>query len=261
VRSVISTHRFSSRAANYARYRPGYPKAALEHLRRQCGLVPGSVVADIGSGTGLLSRQLLDLGCTVFAVEPNREMREAGETLLGDRANFTSLAAAAEATSLPDCSVDLVAAGQAFHWFDRAQARAEFRRVLKPNGWIALLWNYRRLDTTAFLRGYEALLRKYCPDYAEILDRDLHRRQVEEFFAGKVSLATFDNPQDFDWSGLEGRHLSQSYVPLEGPRFGPMMRELRELFDATQLGGRVVFEHETRLYCGQPPTSPRPSPP
>jgi SAM-dependent methyltransferase len=133
-----------------------------------------------------------------------------------------------------------------------ARARVEFSRILKPGGWVALLWNYRRLDTTAFLRGYEALLRKYCPDYAGILDRDLHRRQVEEFFDGKVSLATFDNPQEFDWSGLEGRHLSQSYVPLDGPRFAPMMRALRELFDATQLDGRVVFEHETRVYLGRP---------
>ena len=129
-------------------------------------------------------------------------------------------------------------------------------RAKKTGGRVALLWNYRRLDTSAFLRGYEALLRKYCPDYADILDRDLHRRQVEEFFVGRVSLATFDNPQEFDWSGLEGRHLSQSYVPLEGPGFEPMMRELRELFDATQQDGRVVFEHETRVYCGQLSTSP-----
>lgn len=245
------TRRFSSRAANYARYRPGYPEAALDHLSRQCGLGRGSVVADVGSGTGLLSRQLLDLGCRVFAVEPNPEMRETGEALLVGRANLTSVAAAAEATSLPDCSVGLVAAAQAFHWFDRTRVREEFRRILKPGGWVALLWNYRRLDSAAFLRGYEVLLRKYCPDYDEILDRDLHRQQVEEFFGGKVSLATFDNPQELDWNGLQGRHLSQSYVPLEGPRFEPMMRELRELFDATQDDGRVVFEHETRVYLGR----------
>lgn len=251
MKPVAPTQRFSSRVANYARYRPGYPSAALEHLSRQCGLARNSVVAEVGSGTGLLTRQLLELGCKVFAIEPNREMREAGEARIAGRANYTSVAAAAEATGLPDLSVDVVVAAQAFHWFDHARAREEFRRVLRPGGWVALLWNYRKLDTTEFLRAYEALLRRYCPDYAEIHDRDVHRRQVEDFFAGEVTLATFDNLQMFDWAGLEGRHLSQSWVPLEGPAFEPMMRELRELFDSSATDGRIAFEYETRVYCGR----------
>lgn len=207
-------------------------------------------MADAGSGTGLLTRQLLDLGCQVFAIEPNASMRQAAEARLANDPRFVSVAAAAEATGLPGGSVDLVAAAQAFHWFDRARARMEFRRILNPPGWVALLWNYRIPDATPFLRGYEALLRNYCPDYSEILDRDRHRRDVEEFFGGGVTVATFDNPQELDWSGLEGRHLSQSYVPLKGPCFGPMMRELRQLFDTHHTAGRVVFEHETRVYLG-----------
>ncbi len=260
MKGAAPTLRFSSRADNYARFRPGYPAAALEHLSRLCGLGRGSLLAEIGSGTGLLTRQLLDLGCEVLAVEPNREMREAAEQMLAGRARFASVAAAAKATGLPDSSVEFVVAAQAFHWFDRARAREEFCRILKPHGWVVLLWNYRKLDTTAFLRGYEALLRRHCPDYAEILDRDLHRRQVEEFFAGKMALATFDNVQHFDWEGLEGRHLSQSFVSQEGPGFEPMMRELRELFDANRENGRIDFEYETRLYCGQLPPRAPPSP-
>jgi SAM-dependent methyltransferase len=211
----------------------------------------GSVVADMGSGTGLLSRQLLELGCKVFAVEPNREMREAAEAALGGHPGFTSVAAVAEATGLADRGMDLVVAAQAFHWFDHGRAREEFSRILKPERWVALLWNYRRLDSTAFLRGYEALLRKYCPEYAETLDRDLHRRQVVDFFTGNVSLATFENLQEFDWAGVEGRHLSQSFVPLEGPRVTPMMRELRELYETNQSNGRIAFEYETRVYLGK----------
>jgi SAM-dependent methyltransferase len=246
------TQRFSSRAENYARYRPDYPAAALDWMAAGCGLREGWKLADVGSGTGLLSRQLLERGCKVFAVEPNEEMRKTGERLLSSYPGFVSVAGRAEATGLPPQSMDCVVAGQAFHWFDRQRAREEFRRILRPQGAVALLWNYRKLNATPFLAAYEALLHRYCPGYAEILDRDLHRRQVEEFFEGRVTLSVFDHCQDIDWTGLEGRHLSQSYVPLEGPQFTQMMAELRELFEAHQRDGHVAFEYETRLYCGRP---------
>ena len=245
-----ATERFSSRVDNYARYRPDYPSAALDHLESRCGLRPGCTVADIGSGTGLLTAQLLKRGLKVFAVEPNRDMRAAGERVLSLFAGFTSVAGSAEATGLPPHAVDGVVAAQSFHWFDHPRARAEFLRILRPGGPVVLLWNYRKLEATPFLAGYEALLRRHCPDYAEILDRERHRRQVEEFFGGRVDLWLFDHVQHYDWAGLEGRHLSQSYVFLEGPQFAPMMRELRALFDAHQREGSISFEYETRLYAG-----------
>jgi SAM-dependent methyltransferase len=245
------TERFSTRVANYARHRPGYPAAMLDHLLRVCGLGTDSIVADLGSGTGLLAAQLLARGWQVIGVEPNREMREAAEAQLAAHPRYRSVAAPAEATTLERESVDLIVAAQAFHWFDRARARLEFVRILKPPRWTAIAWNYRHVDTSAFLRGYEALLHEYCPEYAEILDPERHRREVEAFFGGEVALDRFDNVQSFDWEGLAGRHLSQSYVPLDGPRFEPMMRDLRHLYDACQVDGRVAFEHETRLYLGK----------
>jgi SAM-dependent methyltransferase len=246
------TRRFAARVENYARYRPDYPAAALDHLQADCRIAPAAEIAELGSGTGLLTRQLLDRRFRVFAVEPNLEMRKAAEERLAQRAGFVSVAGTAEATTLADATVDAIVAAQAFHWFDRPRAKPEFRRIVRPRGPVVLLWNYRKHEATAFLAGYEALLHEYCADYAEILDRDLHRRQVEEFFEGRMTLSVFDHRQRFDWAGLEGRHLSQSYVPLEGPRFAPMMRELRELFEAHQRDGHVDFEYETRVYCGRP---------
>lgn len=249
---IDSKQRFSSRVDNYIRYRPGYPLQLLGLLARECGLTPASAVADIGSGTGLLSRPFLDNGNLVYGVEPNREMRLAGEALLRDHARFRSLAATAEQTGLPAASVDLVIAGQAFHWFDHARCRQEFARILRPGGWVVLVWNYRRHQASAFLQAYEDLLLRYCPEYPKILDRDAQQRDVGAFFGARPHrLEGLENRQDFDFRGLQGRHLSQSYVEQDGENFEPMMRELRALFDAHNIDGKVAFEYETRVYFGR----------
>lgn len=150
--------RFSNRVQDYIRYRPGYPQAVMDCLRDEFGLRPQQVVADIGSGTGISTGLLLDNGHRVIAVEPNADMRAAAETRYGSNGAFQSVAAPAEATTLPDASVDWIVAAQAFHWFDVEKCRVEFRRILKRGGFVALLWNDRR-DDTPFLRGYDALLK------------------------------------------------------------------------------------------------------
>lgn len=152
--------RFSSRVADYVRYRPGYPSEVLPLLRTECGLKPGHVVADIGSGTGFLSELFLKNGNRVYGIEPNDAMREAGEEYLASYDNFSSIVGSAEATTLESGSVDFVSAGQAFHWFAPSATRTEFRRVLKANGWIVILWNDRQRDTP-FADAYENLLLKY----------------------------------------------------------------------------------------------------
>src|SRR5712691_9479273 len=163
-----ATRRFSDRAANYVRYRPGYPPEALQTLNTECGLRPSHVIADIASGTGIWTGRLLENDNPVFGVEPNAEMREAGERLLAPFPKFTSIAGTAEATTLADQSMDFVTAAQAAHWFDRERARREFVRILKPGGWLVLLWNERLTDATPFLRGYEELLLKYGTDYQDV---------------------------------------------------------------------------------------------
>jgi ubiquinone/menaquinone biosynthesis C-methylase UbiE len=156
-----STERFSSRVEHYVRYRPGYPPEVLELLKSECGLTADSVIADVASGTGIFTRLLLENGNRVFGVEPNDDMRRAGEEFLAGYPRFTSVAGTAEATTLADHSVDLVTAAQAAHWFNFEKARREFVRILKSGGWTVLLWNDRRIEATAFLRDYEQLVLTY----------------------------------------------------------------------------------------------------
>ena len=246
------TERFSSRVENYVKYRPGYPKAILALLRRDCGLTPGSVVADIGSGTGLSSKLFLPNGNRVYGVEPNPEMRAAGERQLAKHTRFVSVAAAAEATTLPDAGADFVVAGQAFHWFDIPGTRAEFTRILKPDGWVVLMWNERHVSDTIFLRNFERILKTYCPEYAEVDHRRVDARTLHKFFGRQgFQFAHFDNAQQFDFEGLQGRLLSSSYAPEPGhPNHAPMLAELRRVFDAYQSRGQIAFLYDTKVYYG-----------
>lgn len=250
--SKTSTVRFSDRVENYVRYRPGYPPQVLELLRTECGLEPDHVIADIASGTGIFTKMLLENGNRVFAVEPNAEMREAGQNLLAAYDKLTSVAGTAEDTTLPSESVDFVTAAQAAHWFDRRRARAEFCRILKPGGRCVLIWNERRTATTPFLRDYEQLLLTYGTDYKEVR----HERTtavIHEFFApANYQESVFDLRQRFDYEGTAGRLLSSSYAPLEDhPSHIPMMRELRRIVDTHAQQGWVEFEYNTRVYYGK----------
>lgn len=245
--------RFSSRVENYIKYRPGYPPGVIETLRAECGLSVASLVADVGSGTGLLARLFLDLGCAVTGIEPNAEMRAAAERLLADYPNFISLPGSAEETGLPDASQNFVTVGQAFHWFNPSDARTEFRRILRPGGWVALVWNQRRTTSSPFLRDYEALLQAYATDYNQVNHRNVEEspETIPAFFGGNYRVARFDNVQPFDFEGLRGRLLSSSYAPESGqPGYEEMLVELRLSFDRHQQNGRVLFEYDTRLYYG-----------
>jgi SAM-dependent methyltransferase len=250
--TVHPTQRFTTRVENYVKYRPGYPRAILDLLRRECGLTPASVVADIGSGTGLSTKLFLANGNRVYGVEPNPEMREAGEKLLAQYPRFVSVAAPAEATTLDAGSADFVVAGQAFHWFDREQARAEFARILKPAGWAVLMWNERRVSDTLFLRNYERLLKTFSTDYAEVDHRRMDAAVLGAFF-GKTGyrVARFNNKQRFDFDGVRGRLLSSSYAPEPGhPNYEPMLAELGRIFDAYNRDGLVTLVYDTNVYYG-----------
>jgi len=247
-----ATNRFSDRVGNYVRYRPGYPAEALRVLKNECGLAASDVIADIASGTGIWTRMLLENGNPVFGVEPNAEMRQAGERLLAGFPRFTSVAGTAEAATLPHEVAGFVTAAQAAHWFDRERARQEFVRILRPGGWLVLLWNERITNSTAFLRDYEQLLLTFGTDYEEVR----HERTtaaVNEFFdPAPFHERVFMLRQEFDYAALEGRLLSSSYAPgPEHPKHGPMLGELRHIFDEYAKAGRVAFDYNTRVYLGQ----------
>jgi len=246
------TARFSDRVENYVRYRPGYPPQVLDLLRAECGLQPSHIIADIASGTGVFTRLLLENGNSVFAVEPNTEMREAGTHQLESFDRLVSVAGTAEETSLRSASVDFVTAAQAAHWFDLPRARSEFIRILRPEGWCVLIWNERRTASTPFLRDYEQLLLTYGTDYKEVR----HERTtaiIHEFFApAPHQERVFDLRQQFDYEGAAGRLLSSSYAPLEGhPDFAPMMQELQRIFRVHVKDNMVEFEYNTRVFYGK----------
>lgn len=244
--------RFSDRVENYIRYRPGYPEAVWHTLRTEAGLNPTSTVADIGSGTGISSMLLLQAGCVVHGVEPNAAMRHAAERILATEPNFKSVAGRADATTLPDSSVDLIVAAQAFHWFNTPETRQEFSRMLKPGGKVALIWNERQVDSTPFLIDYEALLLQYGTDYAAIRHENIDAAALASFYVGPYQSWSFENQQTFDFEGLKGRLLSCSYAPApEHPQHEAMLTELRQIFERHQDKGEVAFRYVTRLNIGR----------
>ena len=245
--------RFSDRVGDYVRYRPGYPREIVATLVSECGLTTASAIADIGCGPGNLAKIFLENGNQVIGVEPNGPMREAGlREMAGFDRRFTALDGRAEQTGLADGSVDFVTAGQAFHWFEPARARAEFRRILRPGGWCVLVWNEQSRHS-AFLKEYEQLLIRYGKDYAEIRGSRNDAMEVERFFGPQPVLRrTFTYTQRFDFDGLKGRLQSSSYAPkAEDSTYEPMMRGLREVFGRYAEGGLVDFEYETFLHYGQ----------
>jgi SAM-dependent methyltransferase len=249
---VDSINRFTTRVEDYAKFRPTYPSSIIDSLKAHCGLTDTSMVADVGSGTGIFSEMFLRNGNTVFGVEPNAQMRSSAERLLGTHRQFKSIDGAAEATTLNPLSIDIVTAAQAFHWFDRTRARVEFARILRPHGWVALAWNERRLDSTPFLRAFEQLLLQYGTDYQKIRHENV-TGQIADFFAPQeFRRESFENIQTFDFEGLLGRVRSASYTPeVDNPGFEPMIALLREIFEEHQQGGTIAFEYDTRLYYGQ----------
>jgi SAM-dependent methyltransferase len=244
--------RFSDRVDDYVKYRPGYPPELLELLQRQCGLGPSSVVADIGSGTGILSRQLLASGARVSGVEPNAAMRAAAEAALAGEPRFTSVDGTAEATGLPDGSVDLVTAAQAFHWFDATRAGAELRRVLRPPRWAAVVWNLRA--DTPFNDAYDAMLEELAPEYPAVRARDrVATSGMDAFFApGAATVTRLRNAQQLDAAGLRGRLASSSYAPKPGsPTYGAIAERLERIFEEHARGGRVEIAYDTVVYWGR----------
>jgi SAM-dependent methyltransferase len=246
-------NRFSNRVADYLRYRPHYPEGVLDFLRSKCDLAPAHAIADIGSGTGFLSELFLKNGNPVFGVEPNQEMRAGGEEYLAWYPRFTSIKGSAEATTLSDSCIDFVTVGQAFHWFKPAPTRREFARILRPDGWVAIVWNDRTLSTTGFAVSYEDLLVRFGTDYSRVRDSYPRAEDIRAFFGHEKFLThRLPNAQQFDLESLRGRLRSSSYVPTEGdPNFAPMLAALDTLFAAHQEDGRVLMEFSTWVHVGQ----------
>ena len=244
-----SITRFSNRVSNYAKYRPGYPASIIRILENEIGFEPQKDIADIGSGTGLLSKLFLGNDNLVYGVEPNDEMRMAGEVLLKDFINFVSIKGTAENTTLADESVDMITSGQAFHWFNNDKTKKEFIRILKPDGYVVLVWNERLKEASPFMKGYEKILIKYGTDFQVVKHENLGNKDFNKFYVVKnFKIASFENFQIFDFTGLKGRLLSSSYLPPENKN---MLGDLKKLFDKFNDAGKIKFEYETKVYYGK----------
>lgn len=244
--------RFSNRVENYVKYRPSYPPEVLDLFRDEMSLTKNSVIADIGSGTGISAKLFLENCNFVYGVEPNKSMREAAEEFLKDFPRFTSVDGTSEATNLPDDSVDFVVAAQAFHWFDKKKTRPEIKRILRKNGFTALIWNERQLDTNDFLIDYENHLKKFGTDYEKVRHDNLDEQSLSDFFQADFRKGTFLNVQTLDFEGLKGRMLSASYMPSQTDRlFEPMINELKLLFENHAENGKIQILYNTNIFFSQ----------
>lgn len=244
-----SVSRFSNRVENYIKYRPTYPPEVLDLFKSKMGLMQESIVADIGSGPGILAKQFLENGNRVFCVEPNDAMRTAAEKILGGYPGFRSVNGNSENTTLPEASVDFVTAAQAFHWFRPGASKREFKRILKPDGYVALIWNVRQLDSTPFLREYERFIIDNANDYGAVRHENITESEIGVFFDKGFEKASFDNIQIFDFEGLRGRLFSSSYMPAEYSEKGRQMeKDLHRLFERHASEGRIEILYDTDIY-------------
>jgi SAM-dependent methyltransferase len=254
---AVVTNRFSDRVDNYIKYRPHYPEEVVEFLAKKKIISADSVIADIGSGTGISSELFLKHNYKVIGVEPNKPMRKAAENILKnylDKKLFISVDGKAEGTTLEKNSVDVIICAQAFHWFNNETFKKECKRILKPNGSVVLMWNDRRTDTTDFLKVYEDFLQMFGTDYKEINHKNTQEKsQFDNFFGmGNYTEKSFYNYQDVNFEGLKGRVLSSSYMPNEGHAdFDHMIYCLKKIFMRYQENGVVRLDYDTKIYYGQ----------
>jgi ubiquinone/menaquinone biosynthesis C-methylase UbiE len=242
--------RFSNRVENYVKYRPHYPAGMVKLLEKEFGISHLCKVADIGSGTGISAQQFVESEYTVYGIDPNSDMRAAAESFYSGNDKFISMNGSAEVTTLPDNCIDIIIAGQAFHWFEKSAARIEFKRILKDNGFVFLIWNKKK-SGAGFMDEYFGLLEKYGTDYNKVKHENYESQEIEEFFSpDKFRLHKLDNVQVLDYEALEGRLLSSSYIPLSGPKFDEMIIELRNIHKNYNNNGLVTLEYETVIYAG-----------
>ncbi len=203
----------------------------------------------MGSGTGILSKLFLMNGNKVYGIEPNIHMRRAAERIFNKYSRFRSIRGSAESTKLKTNSIDLITAAQSFHWFNQEKARKEFMRILKPEGYLVIIWNNRKKKATKFLKSYETLLLTYGTDYKKVCNLKL---DFDNFFGiNEFKKIFFDNYQFFNFSGLKGRLLSLSYVPLKDHKaYDNMITDLKKIFKESNSNGIVKLEYETEVYYG-----------
>jgi SAM-dependent methyltransferase len=247
--NIDPLRRFSNRAQAYCN-RPQYAEKLLAFLQATYVVSRRSVVVDVGSGTGYLTRLLLRSGCQVYAIEPNAEMRAVAETELGTRPGFVSLAGQAEHLPLPDASVDAVTVGQALHWFNVEEARAEFLRVLRPNGWCIVADNRAVEYANELTHAAEDICKRYFQDIGKAAEPPA--KVLALFRDYGFNTLRLDNPYTCDEATYINGFLNSSLAPEPGsPNWERAAAELRALFEHHAVDGRITLPFETVVYHGR----------
>ena len=234
---------FARAADVYERTRPEYPPDAVAWLAERLGLRPGRVVVDVAAGTGKLTRLLVPTGGRVVAVEPLAEMRAVLEAAVPEA---EALEGTAEALPVADSSADALTVAAAFHWFRRDEALAEFARVLRPGGRLAIVYNLRDPESE-LQRELTKLLERHGADLAWMrsLDAGAILEASAEFES--PSYAEFRHEQRFDPDGLVERVASISYVALlEGEEREDFLAQVRELGE--RQGSPFAFPYVTQIW-------------
>lgn len=251
-----SQERFSKQVDNYVKYRPHYPTEILNYLQNKYAIHPDMAVADIGSGTGISSKLFLDKGYQVFGIEPNENMRLASTKYLSNYEKFTAINGSAAKTTMQSNCVDIILAGQAFHWFNNEATKIEFERISKEKRLIVFLWNERNTKSD-FEKEYDHFIERYALDYIAIKDRNIEPQNIELFLApNPCELITFDNSQTLDFEGLKGRLLSSSFIPQqEHIIYEEMIEKLYHLFSKYKENNTITINYLSKVYSS-PKTAP-----
>ncbi len=251
----MNESKFSGMGNIYAKYRPSYPKDFVDFIYSDIGMTADSVIADIGSGTGILTRQLLERGSKVFAVEPNADMRAGAELDLGGFKNYVSINGTAENTTLDDSCVDFITAATAFHWFDRNAFKSECRRILKDGGKVIIVYNSRDEDSD-FVKIFYEINRKYCPNFkgftgSGVLLRHENTSFYNDFFTGEYIAKISDNDLAYNEQSFIGRCLSSSYALRENhENYSAYVAELKSLFQKYSINNVLIMPNVTHSYIG-----------
>ena len=244
--------KFDHKGSVYAKARPGYPDAIFEYLCSSDAVGANKTVADFGSGTGIFSMQISDFAGTVYAIEPNDDMRRNAEIEFVNYPSITSVNATAENSLLANSSVDLITVAQAFHWFDRSAFKTECHRILKPNGKVFLLWNDRDISSDIISENF-IINKKYCPNFKGSSNGiDFSKEGFSDFFDGEFDMVEFLNGLVYTKQMFIERNLSSSYAPLKyDSKYHDYISELEALFDKYQTDGNVLYPYITRCYLGK----------
>ncbi|HEV2215445.1 MAG TPA: class I SAM-dependent methyltransferase [Terracidiphilus sp.] len=245
---------FSEKAETYAMYRERYDaEAMLPLLRAWCGLAPAWTVADVGAGTGMLGDVFRTNGNRVIAIEPNAAMRAVCARLHAGDAQFEVADGTAEATGLRDASVEMVAVGRALHWFDVERAMHEFRLILKPGGWVAIVACGREKRGRAENEAYDALLHSIPGTLEHVKAGYAVYRKMDAYFAeGDVHHQQLTGEMEIDWEALRGLTLSYSHAPMPGaPEFAAFENALKEFFARFEKDGKVTLATRTWISAGR----------